>query len=726
MSIPIKDINAGDTVSSMVDKINYNFDLLALKGGGPQGLQGVQGVRGSVGLQGVQGLQGLRGAGMSNGEGAGAPTDVPGSYSIGDTYIDGEGNIYTLTYTDHYEWINIFNPTELTESPFIFHFPNGTDDEDGKCIIPIENRPLILGFDSTNSYDVSAINTMMYMNDLGDEKGHLNFTVNGSEQFLVGIWNIGDALNPSRIAHIEYANDISTDVIKIINEQSNFQIGNQNSTSFETRLMGEVALDGYDRQVQSTNRVIVTASESGGRIIFTPSWYIDGSLSSLFPEGTYDIGKDGNRIKDTYIEPDGVMYTGTISQTQNKFPKIKYGSIGDTNNTIAAISKNGISVGIESAAYANNFLDSTTFGVLVGNELNGNGYAPNIKLKANSTSIDSNAEIVQQTAFSRVYVGITPYIKNRIGFTSQANKTAFLNESISPTVGAYRISDKLPKNVKDMLCVRGRTSECGSDVLIQGGDSVSSGNISTDFYNVGGNVYISGGSAYRNANGEISDLPFGVEEDSANLGNVIIGINPLKHETISQDNYGSLLRSDGISATNPNGIRFFDVCDVAIHGNRIVIDSHANARKYEEYVGELGTSSYQMATLPIGAYNQFRINDGTPMINDVECSTLQISALNTIVTETPILLETSDIYYHQFLNGVMSYAIGIYCPISDEDDKHAKTNSVYEIPKDDFYALLNGVPYSEGNTANAAYWEKLRNSLILTVHQTWQDRKSVV
>ena len=45
-NIPFTDINAGHTISEMVDIINTNFDLANLKGGGPEGMQGIQGVFG--------------------------------------------------------------------------------------------------------------------------------------------------------------------------------------------------------------------------------------------------------------------------------------------------------------------------------------------------------------------------------------------------------------------------------------------------------------------------------------------------------------------------------------------------------------------------------------------------------------------------------------------------------------------------------------------------------
>jgi hypothetical protein len=52
-NIVIKEILASDTVSNLVDKINFNFDQLLLNGGGPIGLTGTQGPSGPLGPRGT-------------------------------------------------------------------------------------------------------------------------------------------------------------------------------------------------------------------------------------------------------------------------------------------------------------------------------------------------------------------------------------------------------------------------------------------------------------------------------------------------------------------------------------------------------------------------------------------------------------------------------------------------------------------------------------------------
>lgn len=60
--INILNILQGDNQSTIVDKINYNFDQILSTGGGPQGQQGIMGPTGPIGPQGAQGVQGLQGA----------------------------------------------------------------------------------------------------------------------------------------------------------------------------------------------------------------------------------------------------------------------------------------------------------------------------------------------------------------------------------------------------------------------------------------------------------------------------------------------------------------------------------------------------------------------------------------------------------------------------------------------------------------------------------------
>ena len=60
--INILNVLQGDNQSTVVDKINYNFDQILSAGGGPQGQQGLLGPTGAIGPQGANGVQGSQGA----------------------------------------------------------------------------------------------------------------------------------------------------------------------------------------------------------------------------------------------------------------------------------------------------------------------------------------------------------------------------------------------------------------------------------------------------------------------------------------------------------------------------------------------------------------------------------------------------------------------------------------------------------------------------------------
>lgn len=57
----LKQILSGDDLSTVMDKLNYNFDQIVLNGGGPQGLRGLIGAPGLPGLQGKVGTTGSTG-----------------------------------------------------------------------------------------------------------------------------------------------------------------------------------------------------------------------------------------------------------------------------------------------------------------------------------------------------------------------------------------------------------------------------------------------------------------------------------------------------------------------------------------------------------------------------------------------------------------------------------------------------------------------------------------
>ena len=112
--INILNILQGDNQSTIVDKLNYNFDQILSAGGGPQGQRGIEGPTGPIGPQGPQGVQGQQGpsgtkwfvqdASPASGGITGAnPWQFP---TLGDYWMDPDSanqDIYVFTATG---WTN--------------------------------------------------------------------------------------------------------------------------------------------------------------------------------------------------------------------------------------------------------------------------------------------------------------------------------------------------------------------------------------------------------------------------------------------------------------------------------------------------------------------------------------------------------------------------------------------------------------------------------------------
>ena len=108
--INILNILQGDNQSTIVDKINYNYDQILSAGGGPQGQQGLIGPTGSVGPQGPQGVQGVQGPSGTKWfvqDSAPAISNITGSNpwtfpTLGDYWLDPDSanqEVYVLSAT---------------------------------------------------------------------------------------------------------------------------------------------------------------------------------------------------------------------------------------------------------------------------------------------------------------------------------------------------------------------------------------------------------------------------------------------------------------------------------------------------------------------------------------------------------------------------------------------------------------------------------------------------
>ena len=112
--INILNVLQGDNQSTVVDKINYNFDQILSAGGGPQGQQGLIGPTGAVGPQGAQGVQGAQGPSGTKWFVQDLPPNIsnitgsnPWTFpTLGDYWLDPDSanqDVYVFTATG---WVN--------------------------------------------------------------------------------------------------------------------------------------------------------------------------------------------------------------------------------------------------------------------------------------------------------------------------------------------------------------------------------------------------------------------------------------------------------------------------------------------------------------------------------------------------------------------------------------------------------------------------------------------
>ena len=525
MSIPIKDINAGDTVSSMVDKINYNFDLLSLKGGGPQGLQGIQGIRGSVGEQGVQGIQGIKGVGILHGN-----SDPTGTTANdGDVYVDeNTGIIYSY---ENNSWHIIFDPTESTESPFAWHPINGGTHT---AIVKRENVPVILGGDTTIQEDIISSQTPI--------NSSLNIYSDISEYNAISVFT-PDYANHAFDLNINFNGNTTlktrTDYNLVIGDFGNDFNGGYVILDSKLKLKGYINSGSHNGEY-----AIVTSDNQYGSVPSQSSkqWLIDIETSgALYPNSNYDIGKDANRIQNIYINPNSIIYSGSITAGSTSFPTIRSGNIS-SGKRIMGWSENGVSFGISSHNYYDNFLEAKTFGLLVGNCNSISKNAPYIKMKpqvfgGSGESQDNYGNIEHISITALEYDSSTNDIKYNVVFAESSYYDMWNSGYISPIISVGGTNPIPEKNIRRMLTVKGQDDKCGNDIMISGGDSFGESFINGDdrCNNVGGNVFIAGGGAVREKNSNMKTFV----GDLRNFGNIIIGINPINHKRFTSNVYGS-------------------------------------------------------------------------------------------------------------------------------------------------------------------------------------------
>ena len=712
MSIPIIDINAGDTMSGMVDKINYNFTLLSLKGGGPAGIQGIQGIRGPVGPQGDNGATGANGSMILNGNPENYTQEQLADNS-NNIFISNDGKIYNIMHNDTddtYFPHEICDLHDLADSPFAL----GTSKSNPTINPCNQNKsyPFMLGVGAGDVgtinalVDDSANKAMMYIN-LDTNTSFLKMFNSGSLCGTIGLNSnngvVGDVLTikgDSNGIRLEGSTDHPRGVININSSgvciPYNAEVGQLNT--------------GYSF-LMSRNGITSTSNGTNGKIdndsnFKEKAWCLvkNGEYNSLF--GFTD---PGGSLKTSVGILDGTTYKGLNRIVLNKESIILFENstnvssdstkiVNDAGKTSMSWSQYGVTFGgLKQSTSSNSiycFYNQDLFSIKLSNPNSNASYGTLMTITSNG---NNSIESVVSNDIASIYYDnsqIDHYNSNvankrwrgLIYLTSGSNSQHFIKEHYSNLIVADRKTESgANKNANDTLHIHGADSNAfsGSDVVISGGNNLGG---SSSVTAVGGDVYISGGSAFE----EISTG--NVLSDMRRLGNVVIGINPLHHkQCFNNAGYSSTSYHNNNTDTNPSTAGFFDINNIALHGNRIVIDSNANYRKL--------TAGYTKDD-----NNSASNKDMKPYVELPEDTTLQVSGVNTLNHIAPIVIQREDISSHQFMSGVMRRIIKF-------------TNNNGSLSR----SFVNPNNFNK-NTINVSH----QNSVFFITEQVWQKVGNIV
>lgn len=293
-NIPFTDINAGHTISEMVDIINTNFDLVNLKGGGPEGIQGIQGVFGFSGIQGLQGIQGRRGTGWV--------TDTNlGDAEVGDLYLTQDGTVQSYNGTTFQD---VYNLVENIVSPF-------TLQETIQTIHPVDptNKTVLGGNYSTTNATLNIVGDNETAISISKASTIANLKVNGNE-FVVEANNISLKAN-----------------------QTTLTIFGDN----------RIRLSPLAGLTNDNIQPFITTDNSG---VLTHNWEWGVLNESIVPKDTLNncyIGDETHLLDGLWLDENSNINFKT--DTDTSYLKINSKTTGENLKNVVKVSKNGICVG---------------------------------------------------------------------------------------------------------------------------------------------------------------------------------------------------------------------------------------------------------------------------------------------------------------------------------------------------------------------------------------------
>ena len=635
MSIPIIDINAGDTVSAMVDKINYNFTLVSLKGGGPQGVQGVQGIRGPAGPKGDTGETGDTGSMIYSVPNPPAAGMRPGDINIYDGVIEqlaGDGTLITIT-----------DLNTAVDSPFGISESDTINPKSG-----LSSYPFILGVGAGDGSNAAAVSQT--------RKAAMHIALAGGTNDHVHFYNGQNLASPCGSLLFDSGAG---------NSGSGFVVESDNGASLILRRSGSSAADMKSIELTGTGiyipsrktdysapgaAQIVATNVSTGKIDDNAKWAIeDNHFYPMLASGV--IGKSTSHdkcIMQLNMKISGAVVVNGQTNTQGSFDQLKdtcmkflsrptTDTLDSAMTDIMWLSKYGVALGgLANTQGPGSRFETDVFSAKIVPPENNMAASLCIgsRMMATSSSVAMSSAVrsFPGGGFIDDNAGNYPDYNARgsISLSSGTDAQKFVRNKHTSLISAIKKIDG-GKTANDTLHLHGAdgTSGTGCDVVITGGNTIATSN----FNYVGGDVYIAGGSAIESVGATQ------VNSDLRREGNVIIGINPFNHAgTFTAECYSSKCKSGHNSDLNPNRLGFFDVNNVAVHGNKITLDSNANFRML--------TNMYMTGK---------NLDDSLvlPYVADPENATISVNGINTMMHSEPVCLGHEDICSHQFMSGVM-------------------------------------------------------------------------
>lgn len=726
MAINIRDIVPSDTISSMVDKINYNFDLLA-SNYGLQGIQGIQGIQGTLGLQGQTGLQGKKGAVwfFYNSNNAPDLSTFPEAVE-GDMCYNNTGEAFELEFnsiTQTLEWVSKGSLASIMTPPFM-KSPQSNN------VVYRENGMggLVLSNDANinSAFQPSGITVG---NDVIQDDNILVLKTPGGSIASIYLENLS-AIDSAQ-GNIDFS-------LGIKNEIGNIKIQATNTSLLKLSTNGEIYISGLDN---SDNKDYFIGTNNG--TVKKLPWIT--STYSLIPEnpGLGNLGSPSNPIMnldfswkghnnshsikfcsksdasvshnngsltfiDTYTGKDLIGLSSTSIVVGNgKFNDIANFAKLERNGDSKGKTRGGLIVSSKTdKAYnsggaiitlVNDSYNIEKINVTVNNNNIDNGY---IEQTVSLGSIPARGFIFEDdiNGISSSLYGIGGLIR-----LCERNSNGFM--TLGGT-GGNRSDSDLALSIYGIETNAGNTK--GGDVIISGGHNKSDINNDTDDKDqicLGGNVFIVGGSHVRtsnvNQNAAGSTNAFKIRE----FGNVIIGMNPvfspqmgLQHVGIGGNNEGSL---------TPYGVKFFPTNSFVAHANEIIIDSDANARIYDYDKNKRNTVYYNPET--------------------IENITFNVNARNTIYHKQALEISAPERNSYALISGVLTDFCIVDTSSTPSTLIHTQLNR-YPLVSDLIAANFtqSGSYYNIGQGGTYYFWVPTNSRPLLIIENMWQKNGGIV